>query len=242
MEQELLEEEVSMNVVSLSKVGRLRWAGLVAGGAIFGFSLVAAPGCGGTGNSNTGGIGPFGGTATLAQVLRGRDVVATHACANCHAQAKNDPNSGTWMAGWTGGQAPGSFQLGPFTVNASNLTPDATGIVAFTPLQIYNALKHGLDPANTPSVVITGDTPGVGNFPSTPHYLAPIMPWNSWRHMTDDDLWATVAYLKHGIKPVSNAVPAGTEPPDFWASSVTPNIIGPAKFPLYPATNEAFNP
>jgi hypothetical protein len=58
--------------------------------------------------------------------------------------------------------------------------------------------------------------------------------------MTDTDLWAIVAYLKHGIKPVVNAVPDGTEPGDFWASAVPG--LGPVTIPAFPATNEAFNP
>jgi len=155
----------------------------------------------------------------------------------------DDPSSATWLAGYTGAPGdPGSFQLGPFTANAANLTPDATGLGNFTPLQIYNALKHGLDPEDTPSVVITGETPGVGNFPATPHYLAPVMPWSNWRHMKDDELWAIVAYLKHGIKPVNNAVPAGTAPPDFWASASQNGANGPVDLPSYPAAGEVFNP
>jgi len=43
----------------------------------------------------------------------------------------------------------------------------------------YNALKFGLDPGATPDAVITSTTPGTGNFPATPHYLAPPMPWFS---------------------------------------------------------------
>ena len=38
--------------------------------------------------------------------------------------------------------------------------------------------------------------------------MAP-MPWPAFRHKPDDELWAIIAYVKHGIKPVNNAVPAG---------------------------------
>jgi len=224
-----------------SKTRHFALASLVVGVGAFSVAFVA-PGCGGSGSSNHG-LGFGGGTATRAQVLRGRALVTTHACADCHAQGLDDPSSATWLAGYTGApNDPGSFQLGPFTANAANLTPDATGMAGFTPLQVYNALKHGLDPEDTPSVVITGETPGVGNFPATPHYLAPIMPWSNWRHMSDDDLWAMVAYLKHGIKPVNNAVPDGTAPGDFWASASTNGANGPVTLPAYPATGEVFNP
>src|SRR4029453_9009567 len=104
--------------------------------------------------------------------------------------------------------------------------------------QVYNALKFGLDPEDTPDVTITSTTPGQGNFPTQPHYLAPPMPWPTFRHMSDDDLWAIVAYIKHGIKGVTNTVPNSQGPPDFWASSYTDAAVGPANLPAYPAGNE----
>src|SRR5207253_11101372 len=61
----------------------------------------------------------------------------------------------------------------------------------------------GLRPEETPDVEITSTVPGQGNFPLHPHYLAIPMPWPSWRHMPDQDLWAIAAYLKNGLKPVS---------------------------------------
>ena len=33
------------------------------------------------------------------------------------------------------------------------------------------------DPADTPDVEITASVPGQGNFPTSPHYLAPPMSW-----------------------------------------------------------------
>ena len=88
------------------------------------------------------------------------------------------------------------FQIGPppcglapkatgcFTTRPRNLTPDdATGLGRFTERQVFNALRYGLRPEDTPDVDITSTTPGKGNFPMRPHYLAPPMPWNAWRHM-----------------------------------------------------------
>ena len=94
----------------------------------------------------------------------------------------------------------------------------------------------------TPDVVITSNTPGQGNFPADPHYLAPPMPWPAWRHMSDGELWDIVAYLQHGIKPVSNKVQDSDDPPDYWASAYTPDQIGLYPLPPYPAGGEEFKP
>jgi hypothetical protein len=183
------------------------------------------------------------GPATSDQVLHGRYIVTSNGCIDCHSQGIDDPNNPNWLAGFVTGGTTGSFQIGPFKTYAKNLTPDvATGIGMHTERQIFNALRYGLAPDDTPDGVITSTVPGQGNFPATPHYLAPPMPWPAIRNMSDDDLWAIVAYLKHGIKPVSNAVPDSQAPPDFWASSYTPNKIGPYPLPAYPAGNETFTP
>jgi len=183
------------------------------------------------------------GPASADQVQHGRYIVTSNGCVACHGQDVDDPNNPNWLAGFLTGGTSGKFQIGPFTTYAKNLTPDVnTGIGMFSDRQIFNALRYGLDPDATPDVVITSTVPGQGNFPATPHYLAPPMPWPSIRNMSDDDLWAIVAYLKHGIKPVSNAVPDSQDPPDFWASNYTPDKIGPYPLPAYPAANETFTP
>ena len=237
-------EEIATKVDSDERAaGRPRVArlGYHVIGLSAGLLLVAATasqqGCGGSGTQL-----PTGKT-TLSQVQRGRQLVLSSGCSDCHAGGLDDPSSATWLAGYTGPATtpgPGVFQLGPFWVYAANLTPDvATGLGSITERQVYNALKFGLDPMATPSVVITSTTPGVGNFPAVPHYLM-VMPWPSFRQKSDDDLWAIVAYVKHGLKGVSNAVVAGTEPPDFWASSLTPEKIGPNPEPSFPAAGEQF--
>ena len=103
-----------------------------------------------------------------------------------------------------------------------------------SPIRSIQILPSGL--------TITSTTPGQGNFPATPHYLAPPMPWPSFRHLSDSDLWAIVAYIEHGIKPVANTVPDSQGPPDFWASSYTDAAVGPANLPAYPVGNEQFSP
>jgi hypothetical protein len=108
----------------------------------------------------------------------------------------------------------------------------------FSERQIFNALRYGLRPEETPDAEITSATPGEGNFPLHPHYLAPPMPWMAWRHMPDADLWAIAAYLKNGLKPVSNQVKDSEGPPDFWASAMTPDKIGTYPAPAFPTENE----
>jgi hypothetical protein len=104
--------------------------------------------------------------------------------------------------------------------------------------QIFNALRYGLRPENTPDVEITSNTPGVGNFPAHPKYIAPPMPWPAWRYMSDMELRAIAAYLKRAVKPVRNKVPDSEGPPDFWASEYTVAKIGPYPPPPFPAANE----
>jgi hypothetical protein len=182
----------------------------------------------------------------MAQVAQGRAIVTSFGCTDCHNRGKNDPSDPHWMAGFigaAGAQGTGAFQIGPFNTYAANLTPDTThGIGMHTDRQIFNALRFGLDPDNTPDGVITSTTPGQGNFPAVPHYLAPPMPWPSTRHLSDADTWAIVAYLKHGIKADANVVPDTQDAPDFWASSYTTAAVGPTTFPAYPEGNEQFAP
>lgn len=179
------------------------------------------------------------------QIMRGRFLVISHDCAACHGGV--DPTSKGWLAGIMSTE--GEFKIGPcaidpkaqpcFTTRPKNLTPDnTTGMGRFSERQIFNALRYGLRPEETADVEITSSTPGQGNFPANPHYLAPPMPWPSWRHMADNDLWAIAAYLKRGLKPVRNKVADSEGPPDFWASSYTPKDIGTYPAPKYPTAAE----
>jgi mono/diheme cytochrome c family protein len=183
---------------------------------------------------------------TRDTILLGRRLVIDHACAGCHG-GHNPVAEVKWLAGK---QAPlQEFYIGPcavtpgakpcFLTRARNITPDnATGIGRFTERQIFNALRFGLRPGETPDVTITSTTPGMGNFPANPRYLAPPMPWPSWRYMSDRELWAIAAYLKRGVKPVSNKVPDSEGPPDFWASEYTPEKLGPYPAPSFPTASE----
>jgi mono/diheme cytochrome c family protein len=181
-----------------------------------------------------------------AQIVRGRQVMIEHDCGGCHGGG-SDPSAKGWLAGVMSPDM--EFKIGPcnvdpaakpcFITRPKNLTPDNTnGTGRFTERQIFNALRYGLRPEETPDVEISGTTPGKGNFPLHPHYLAPPMPWMAWRHMPDADLWAIAAYLKNGVKPNPNKVMDSEGPPDFWAGEMTVEKIGPYPAKPFPTENE----
>ena len=170
------------------------------------------------------------------QVARGRFLVVSHACGDCHGGGSN-PAAFGWLDGVR--DSIQEFRIGPFITRPKNITPDvATGIGSFTERQLFNALRYGLRPEETPDVEIASTTPGQGNFPLHPQYLAVPMPWPSWRHMPDQDLWAIAAYLKNGVKPVSHKVKDSDGPPDFWAGEYTVAKIGPYPAAAYPTAYE----
>ena len=170
------------------------------------------------------------------KVARGRQLVIEHACGDCHGGGAN-PAAPGWLAGAMVPEQ--EFKIGPFKTWPRNLTPDnLTGTGRFSERQIFNAIRYGLRPGETPDVDITSSTPGQGNFPVNPKYLAPPMPWPAFRHMSDEDIRAIAAYLKHGVKPVTNRVRDSEGPPDFWASGYTADKIGPYPAAPFPAAQE----
>jgi mono/diheme cytochrome c family protein len=172
----------------------------------------------------------------IEQIMRGRTLVINHGCGDCHGGFDN-PSSDNWLVGIRN-EAEG-VQIGEFRTYARNLTPDdRTGMGRFSERQIFNALRFGLRPGETADVEITSITPGEGNFPLTPKYLAVPMPWPVFRHMTDEEIWDIAAYLKHGLKPVSNYVPDSEGPPDFWAGFYSSIGIGTYPPPPFPTEKE----
>jgi alcohol dehydrogenase (quinone), cytochrome c subunit len=176
-------------------------------------------------------------SARQQQIAQGRFLMISHACGDCHGGGSN-PAAANWLDGMRD-TITQQFVVGPFKTRAKNLTPDvATGTGSFTERQIFNALRYGLRPEETPDVEITSTTPGQGNFPLHPHYLAIPMPWPSWRHMPDADLLAIAAYLKNGVKASRHRVQDSDGPPDFWAGEYTVDKIGPYPALSYPTANE----
>ena len=197
-------------------------------------ACTSQPGSPSSSASPAGSQGMLAGQSKMDQVLRGRAIIVSNACGDCHRGGSN-PAAPGWLAGVT--SRADSFPVGPFNTFPRNLTPDsATGTGKYTERQIFNALRYGLRPSVTPDVDITGTTPGQGNFPATPHYLPPSMPWAAWRHMPDEDLRAIAAYLKNGLKPVSNKVIDSQEPPDHWAAAA--KEAGPYPTPAHPTASE----
>lgn len=103
------------------------------------------------------------------------------ACGNCHTP--KGPR----------GEIPGMEQAGgfkieekPFTAIAPNITPDKeTGIGGWTDAQIIRAIREGVRPDGS--------------------IIGPPMPIEFYRHMSDRDVKAIVAYLRQ-VKPVKNKV------------------------------------
>ncbi len=85
--------------------------------------------------------------------------------------------------------------VGPWgTSYAANLTPHETGLGNWSEEQFFKALREGkfkgLDGSRT---------------------LLPPMPWEMFKHFSDDEIKAIFAYLK-SVKPVDNIVPAALPP------------------------------
>ena len=181
---------------------------------------------------------PQGSQAAQAQIQRGRALVMSHACSACHSGVLDPAGAGFLAGARTEAE---EFKVEGFRTRPRNLTPDnETGLGRFSERQIFNALRFGLRPGETPDVEITSSTPGQGNFPARPKYLAPPMPWGQWRHMSDQELWDIAAYLKRAVKPVKHRVADSDGPPDFWASYYAKQN-GPHPAQPFPTTNEVSN-
>jgi mono/diheme cytochrome c family protein len=111
--------------------------------------------------------------------LRGKYLVTLASCADCHTPMVNgEPESDKTFAG-------GMEFNGPWgDVQSANITPDKTGISYYDENQFIETMRTGL----------------VMRRP-----LNPIMPWDTYRHMNDEDLKAMFAYLRT-VKPVQNRV------------------------------------
>ena len=147
---------------------------------------------------------------TVSPVERGKYLVNTSACHDCHTPMKMGPNgpepdmsrmlSGhpeqvkigappKLAAGWLAA-ANDTFTAwsGPWGISfTANLTPDPSGLAAWNEDMFIKAIREGKHM-------------GV----SRP--ILPPMPWPVYRNFTDADLKAIFAYLK-SIPPVSNHVP-----------------------------------
>ncbi|NGM86256.1 cytochrome c [Parapusillimonas sp. SGNA-6] len=95
------------------------------------------------------------------------------ACANCH-MPRGDKGQPLFDKGLSGGMP---FNEAMFDAYAPNITPDvATGIGAWSDAQLAKAIREGIRPDGS--------------------VIGPPMPIQFYRHLSDDDLAAIIAYLK----------------------------------------------
>jgi len=110
------------------------------------------------------------------------------ACGNCHTpkNAVGEPIAERELAGGL------SFTPPPFSVTASNITPDPdTGIGKWTDDEIKHAITDGVRPSHS-------------KLPGVP--LAAVMAVNFFKALLPHDLTAVVVYLR-SVKPIRNTVP-----------------------------------
>jgi mono/diheme cytochrome c family protein len=124
--------------------------------------------------------------ATPARLERGRYLATSvSGCVECHTQrSSTDPKVRTGKPG-----AGDIFlEQGEMRIVAENITPDReTGIGAWSDDEIARAIREGVDR--------NGRT------------LFPIMPYEHFRHMSDEDLASVVVYIR-SLEPVKNSLPA----------------------------------
>lgn len=110
---------------------------------------------------------------------RGEYLTTLASCAECHTPiVRGMPDQTKAFAG-------GQVFKGPWgTATSANITPHKTGIAYYNEKIFIDALR-------------TGNVMG--------RQLSPIMPWDGYRHMNDEDLKAIFAYLRT-VKPVENRV------------------------------------
>jgi len=122
--------------------------------------------------------------AAADRLARGKYLMDTVvACGNCHVQ-RGPQGEPLFERGLSGGF---KFDLPPFTAYAANITPDVeTGIGRWTDAQLTRAIREGLRPDGS--------------------LIGPPMPIEFYRHLSDADVAALVAYMR-AQPPVANAVP-----------------------------------
>ncbi len=127
------------------------------------------------------------------------------ACGNCHTPVGPDgPDFSKELSGWL-------LFDDPFTSYAANITSDKeTGVGEWSDEDLARAIRDGLRPDGT--------------------LIGPPMPIEFYRHISDDDLAAIIAYLRQ-VKPVENEVPDSVFPfplPPSYGPPVS-NVKAPSR-------------
>ena len=126
--------------------------------------------------------------ATPERLARGRYIFNLADCDGCHTPRDFSRFNGPARESLRGAGTvfPASMGL-PGVVAPPNITPDReTGIGTWTDGEKIRAIREGVD--------------------RNGRALFPMMPYQNFRHMSDEDVYALVAYL-NSLAPVRNAVP-----------------------------------
>lgn len=137
-------------------------------------------------------------------VTRGQYLATIMDCTGCHTHGAlaGQPDPGRFLAGSAiGFGVPGAGYFYP-----PNLTPDhETGLGSWSEADIIRAIRTGVRPDG--------------------RMLAPMMPWQSYASLTDEDARALARYLK-SLPPVRHQVPgltgASEAPPAPYLTVVVP--------------------
>ena len=162
------------------------------------------------------GTNPNGGYES--QVKWGEHLVTSIGCGDCHTPKKMSPmgpvdDSSLLLSGHPSHMPPPDIDrkmiegkglgvtntltawVGPWGISyAANLTSDSTGIGMWTEEQFMTALRMG----KWKGMAANRD-------------LLPPMPWQSFRHLSDDEIKAIFAYLK-STPPIKNIEPPAAPP------------------------------
>jgi cytochrome c553 len=125
--------------------------------------------------------------ATPERLARGEYIFTKLAdCDGCHSERDFSRFGGPVLVRGKGNLFPPELNL-PGTVVAPNITPDAdTGIGNWTDGEKIRAIREGISRDG--------------------RALFPMMPYQSFRNMSDEDVYSLVAYL-NSLKPVRNPLP-----------------------------------
>ena len=144
---------------------------------------------------------------TPERIARGKYIFRLSDCDGCHSERGFTRFGGPVVESGRGkGVAfPGRVGI-PGTVFSRNITPDPeTGLGRWTDGEKRRAIREGISRDGTP--------------------LFNLMPYEGFRHMSDEDVYSLVAYL-NTLKPVRNRVP--TEPvelPGFHVDATAPQPV-----------------
>jgi len=127
--------------------------------------------------------------STAARLVRGKELYhGIGACGDCHSQRDFRRFGGPVVQGREGVGFVFPLELGfPGTVVAPNITSDKeTGIGSWTDGEVIRAIREG----------VSRDGKA----------LFPLMPYSEFRHISDEDVYALVAYMRR-LPPVKSVLP-----------------------------------